>query len=102
MQETVEHLKLIQGVMNRVAKISLILKGWTVTIVIAGLGIAVNASNSGVSLLTLLPSFLFWDLTPTTSGKNDCTAACMKSFALTQTEQRHCPFPWTPPPVRVR
>jgi len=62
MIETVEHLKMIQGVINRMAQASFILKGWTVTIAIAGLGFATNASNFWLGLLTLFPSFIFWGL----------------------------------------
>ena len=62
MNETVEHLKLIQGVINRMAQVSFILKGWAVTVVIAGLGFAANASNFWLGLLALFPSVVFWGL----------------------------------------
>jgi hypothetical protein len=62
MDKTVEHLKLIQGVINRMAQVSFILKGWAVTIVIAGLGLSVNMSNFWLGLLTLFPTFIFWGL----------------------------------------
>jgi len=60
--ETVEHLKLIQGVINRMAQVSFILKGWAVTVVIAGLAFAANASNFWLGLLALFPSVIFWVL----------------------------------------
>ena len=62
MVETVEHLKLIQGVINRMAQVSFILKGWTVTIAVGGLGFAVGTSNSWLGLLTLFPTLVFWGL----------------------------------------
>ena len=62
MTETAEHLKLIQGVINRMAQVSFILKGWTVTLAIAGLGFAANTSNSWLGILTLFPSLVFWGL----------------------------------------
>lgn len=61
-EEKVEHLKLIQGVINRMAQVSFILKGWTVTISIAGLGLAVNIPNFWLGLLILFPVFVFWGL----------------------------------------
>ena len=62
MVETIEHLKLIQGVINRMAQVSFILKGWTVTIAIAGLGLAINIPNSWLGLLVLFPALVFWGL----------------------------------------
>lgn len=62
MVETVEHLKLIQGVINRMAQISFILKGWIVTIAVGGLGFAVSTTNSWLGLLTLFPILVFWGL----------------------------------------
>lgn len=62
MNETTEHLKMIQGVINRMAQTSFILKGWSLTIVIAILGFASNLSNGQFGLLALFPAFLFWGL----------------------------------------
>lgn len=58
----VEHLRLIQGVINRMAQVSFILKGWTITIVAAVFGIAANAFTPWLGLLTLFPSLLFGGL----------------------------------------
>ena len=58
----VEHLRLIQGVINRMAQVSFILKGWSVTIVITMFGVAANTSTPWLSLLALLPSLLFGGL----------------------------------------
>lgn len=62
MQEVIEHLKLIQGVINRMAQVSFILKGWTVTLFIAMLGFAINTLSFWVGLLTLFPCIIFWIL----------------------------------------
>ena len=58
----VEHLRLIQGVINRMAQVSFILKGWAVTIVVAMFGFAANTSTPWLGLLTLFPSLLFGGL----------------------------------------
>ncbi|MGB2815470.1 MAG: hypothetical protein WBC75_10370, partial [Dehalococcoidales bacterium] len=58
----IEHLRMIQGVINRMAQVSFILKGWTVTIVIAMFGFAANTSTPWLGLLTLFPSLLFGGL----------------------------------------
>ena len=58
----IEHLKLIQGVINRMAQFSFIIKGWTITLVIAILGFAVSISNGWISLITLVPLLTFWGL----------------------------------------
>lgn len=58
----VEHLRLIQGVINRMAQVSFILKGWSVTMVVAMFGVAANTSTPWLGLLTLIPSLLFGGL----------------------------------------
>lgn len=62
MDQTLEHLKLIQGAIDRMARASFLLKGWTVTVVVAILGFAANTSNLGLSLIALFPAFAFWGL----------------------------------------
>ncbi len=58
----IEHLKLIQGVINRMAQVSFILKGWAVTLVIAILGFATSSSDAWIALLAIFPSLVFWGL----------------------------------------
>lgn len=58
----VEHLKIIQGVINRMAQVSFILKGWNVTLVVVILGFAANNADVRLSLFALLPAFVFWGL----------------------------------------
>ena len=58
----VEHLKIIQGVINRMAQVSFILKGWNVTLVVVILGFATRASDVSLSLFALLPAIAFWAL----------------------------------------
>ena len=58
----VEHLNIIQGVINRMAQVSFILKGWSVTLVVAILGFAGKSSDVSLSLLALVPAVAFWGL----------------------------------------
>lgn len=62
MNETLEHLKLIQGVINRMARVSFLLKGWTVTIAVAVLGFAASTSDVRLAVIALFPAFVFWGL----------------------------------------
>ena len=60
--EIIEHLKLIQGVINRMAQVSFMIKGWTLTISIVLLGFAVGSSEGAFGFLGLIPIVLFWGL----------------------------------------
>lgn len=60
--EIIEHLKLIQGVINRMAQVSFIIKGWTLTISVGVLGFAVSSSEGAFGFLGLIPIVLFWGL----------------------------------------
>jgi hypothetical protein len=58
-----KHLELIQGVVNRLAGASFQIKGWTVTIVTALLGVVVAAKlHSAVGLVAVIPAIIFWFL----------------------------------------
>jgi hypothetical protein len=57
-----EHLKIIQGVINRMAQVSFVLKGWNVTLVVAILGFAAKSADVSLSLFALLPAVAFWGL----------------------------------------
>lgn len=58
-----KHYELIQAVVNRLATASFQVKGWTVTITTALLGVIVAAKlPSWVALLGLVPTLLFWCL----------------------------------------
>jgi len=62
MNETIEHLKLIQGVVNRMAQVSFILKGWTVTLVVALFAVVANSTDWRYVLFGLVPVCVFWGL----------------------------------------
>ncbi len=62
MNETIEHLELIQGVVNRMAQVSFILKGWTVTLVVALFAVVANSTDWRYVLFGLVPVCVFWGL----------------------------------------
>lgn len=62
MDETIKHLELIQGVVNRMAQVSFILKGWTVTLVVALFAVVTNSMNWSYVLFGLVPICVFWGL----------------------------------------
>lgn len=56
------HLAMIQGVVNRLAQSSFLLKGWSVVLVSALLVFAANSSEPLVLYIALLPAIVFWAL----------------------------------------
>lgn len=61
-ESVVEHLKMVQGVINRMAQTSFIIKGWMMTVVTAILGVSLAGSITGLELLSLFPVLVFWGL----------------------------------------
>ena len=61
-EATIRHLELVQGVINRMAQVSFILKGWTVTVVVALLAVVANNADWYLMLLGLVPVLVFWGL----------------------------------------
>lgn len=62
-QEWFEHLNMIQGVINRLAHNSFLLKGWAVTLISAVLAvIAAREAPNYLALVALLPAVVFWGL----------------------------------------
>lgn len=60
--ENIRHLELIQGVINRMAQISFLIKGWTVPMVAALWVIAAYATDWWYGFLALAPTFILWGL----------------------------------------
>jgi hypothetical protein len=60
--DRVEHLKLIQGVIARLAGNSFLLKGWTVTLSAALLALAAKDADRSFALVALYPAAAFWGL----------------------------------------
>ena len=56
------HLAMIQGVVNRLAQSSFLLKGWSVVLVSALLALAANSSEKLILLVAFLPALAFWGL----------------------------------------
>jgi hypothetical protein len=56
------HLEMIQGVINRMAGNSFLLKGWTITLVAALFALAQKESNPMFMYLAYFPSTVFWAL----------------------------------------
>lgn len=54
------HLGLVQGIINRMAGNSFLLKGWSVTLTAAILTLTPDALNKHYSVVIYLPIILFW------------------------------------------
>jgi hypothetical protein len=60
--KTVKYLELIQGVVNRLAGNSFLVKGWSVTLVSALFALAANGANKRFVVLSYFPALMFWIL----------------------------------------
>lgn len=56
------HLQLIQGVINRLAQSSFLLKGWSVVLVAGLFAFAAKESRVIFTLLAYIPALAFWTL----------------------------------------
>lgn len=62
-ENKIKHLEFIQGVINRMAQNSFLLKGWTVTIVVGLFAFAnTKEMDSSYLLIAYIPVFFFWFL----------------------------------------
>jgi len=62
MQEKIKHLEFIQGVINRLAQCSFLLKGWSVILLSGLFALAAKESNSHFVYIAYLPALAFWIL----------------------------------------
>lgn len=63
MEEKLKHLEMVQGVVNRMANSSFLLKGWSVTIVAALLALSVTTREKiALVSISFLPLLVFWIL----------------------------------------
>ena len=62
MGNKVPHLEMIQGVINRLAHNSFLLKGWSVTLVSALFALAASSSQVYFVFAAFLPSVMLWGL----------------------------------------
>ena len=60
--ERLEHLKMVQGIVARMAQNSFLLKGWSVTLTAGILAAAAAGKDASFSQLALLPALVFWGL----------------------------------------
>lgn len=60
MQERIAYLQMIQTVIERMARCSFLLRGWSVTLVSAIFAIAAKDSEASYVILAFLPIFAFW------------------------------------------
>lgn len=62
MEEKMKHLEIIQGVINRMASNSFMLKGWAVTLVAGVLALAGNNTEKLYFIIAYIPIIVFWGL----------------------------------------
>lgn len=62
METKMKHLEMIQGVINRMAGNSFLLKGWSVTLTSALFALAAKDANSFFVYLAYFPCATFWSL----------------------------------------
>lgn len=60
MDEKIAHLTFVQGVINRMAANSFLVKGWTIALVAALLAIAADKMTLSYVVIILVPVLLFW------------------------------------------
>lgn len=62
MESKLKHLEMIQGIINRLAGNSFLLKGWSVTLTSALFALAAKDANPFFVYLAYFPSAIFWVL----------------------------------------
>ncbi len=58
----IKHMEMIQNIVVRMANNSFMIKGWSLTIISALLGLAASAKNSSLAYIAYLPAIAFWGL----------------------------------------
>lgn len=61
-EDTIEHLKMIQATVARLAGNSFLVKGWSITLSAALFALAAKDANPLFALIALLPAVSFWGL----------------------------------------
>jgi len=62
MEAKLKHLEMIQGIINRMAGNSFLLKGWSVTLISALFALSAKDSNQFFLYLAYFPCVAFWSL----------------------------------------
>jgi hypothetical protein len=60
MEMKIKHLEFIQGIINRLANNSFLIKGWCITIVAALAALSSSGANQRFILIAYFPIFVFW------------------------------------------
>ena len=60
MEEKVKYLEMIQNIIHRMANNSFLMKGWTVTLIVAVFTLSDKSMNSNYFWITYVPVILFW------------------------------------------
>ncbi|WAM22796.1 MAG: hypothetical protein OI718_00080 (plasmid) [Candidatus Methanoperedens sp.] len=62
MEQKIKHLEFIQGVINRMAANSFLIKGWCITLVSALFALAAKDTNVKFIIIAYIPVAVFWIL----------------------------------------
>jgi hypothetical protein len=62
MDYTVEHLKMLQTIINRMASNSFMIKSWSITVIAAFLALYANSKNTIFIYISIIPVVLFYFL----------------------------------------
>ena len=62
MENKRKHLEMIQGVVNRLASNSFLIKGWSVVLVSALFALSATGTNQSFVFLAYIPAVIFWGL----------------------------------------
>lgn len=62
MEEKIRHLEMIQGIINRMANNSFMLKGWAVTLVAGIFALASKEADKSYFLIAYVPIIIFWGM----------------------------------------
>ncbi len=62
MEQKIKHLEFIQGVINRMAANSFLIKGWCITLVSALFALAAKDTNKNYIIIAYIPVLVFWIL----------------------------------------
>ncbi len=62
MEERMKHLEMIQGIIQRMANNSFLMKGWVVTLIVAVFVLADSTTNQNYFWVAFVPIIFFWFL----------------------------------------
>ena len=62
MEKKIQHLQMIQGIINRMASNSFMLKGWAVTLIAGIFALASKDSDRSYFIIAYIPVLVFWGL----------------------------------------